>query len=152
MWNLISDFCVILYIRSFKQTANIIFECFFPIIVCIVLLLSPSTNLENPFRKTIFANLLFCSQGAVIQPMLRLLVIHSSCHHLRWPIIGHQCFEGVPSSVKYLVNDNSILYCSSSSVYLFYLFFGNTLCFCASDIWNICVLYFIRNRDTSTRA
>ena len=106
MWNLISDFCVILYIRSFKQTANIIFECFFSLIVCIVLLLSPSTNLENPFRKTIFANLLFCSQGAVIQPMLRLLVIHSSCHHLRWPIIGHQCFEGVPSSVKYLVNDN----------------------------------------------
>ena len=72
MWNLISDFCVILYIRSFKQTANIIFECFFPIIVCIVLLLSPSTNLENPFRKTIFTNLLFCSVSDISVNFLML--------------------------------------------------------------------------------
>ena len=145
-----SQVFVIDLIRSFKQTANIILECFFSIIVCIVLLVSPSTNLENPFRKTIFANLLFCSQGAVIQPMLRLLVIHSSGHHLRWPIIGHQCFEGVPSSVKYLVNDNCATFNSLLLIKFILLILWKYFVFlCFGYLEYLCFVFYW-NRDTSS--
>ena len=72
---------VIDLIRSFKQTANIILECFFSIIVCIVLLLLiPNSSAFSSFwpleilakLQTISTNLLFCSVSDISVNFLML--------------------------------------------------------------------------------
>ena len=112
MQHFISDFCVTLYFQSFKQTANLIFECFWIFFLhCVPFV--PFDKFEKSLQENYICQFtfLFCS------------VIYTGKH--LFPKFHLNCGPGCIVSAS--------------------LPFGNTLCSCASDIWNNWSILLFRN-------